>query len=267
MGSPTQSVEDVGEQPGSVRTIDANESGMAQRFIPSRITVLRQYSERNDTPCINLGMICGNSMRRSYKTRGCLRRGGLTTSLQTTPPCPVQLRNTQLSPSIYYLFCYRIMNTFLTVPITVREQIYHELLTYTPSTINFQLPIASAPSERYFPKAAPASPLCRLLTLNRQIHAEVLQYLRSQLCVVPKSNLSRFTVSIFDERALRVPLISQLQSRDGSVKKDFSKFPVAMEWDICVFQRELEAESASWFLIPATSLPTLIQNARKWVVW
>jgi hypothetical protein len=85
--------------------------------------------------------------------------------------------------------------------------------------------------------------------------------------VVLKSNHSRFTGSIFDERALRVPLISQLQSRDGSVKKDFSKFPVAMEWDICVFQNGLEAESASWFLIPATSLPTLIQNAEKRVVW
>ncbi|CAN9147730.1 unnamed protein product, partial [Alternaria alternata] len=52
------------------------------------------------------------------------------------------------------------MQTLLTVPITIREQIYHELLTYIPS-------------ETATKDVAPSSPICKLLALNRQINTEV----------------------------------------------------------------------------------------------
>ncbi|KAG9189726.1 hypothetical protein G6011_06594 [Alternaria panax] len=156
------------------------------------------------------------------------------------------------------------MNTFLTAPITIREQIYHELLTYIPPATNVQV---TNPSNTATAEVASSSPICKLFTLNRQLNAEVLQFLSSQLCVVVKTNHPRFITSLFDERVQRLPLISQLQSRSGATRKDSSRFPVAMEWDIYVYGNDLQAESASCYLIPATSLVPLIQNARKRMFW
>jgi hypothetical protein len=115
------------------------------------------------------------------------------------------------------------MQTLLTVPITIREQIYHELLTYIPS-------------ETATKDVAPSSPICKLLALNRQINTEVLKFLSSQLCVVVKTNYSRFGDSILDEQVYRLPLISQLQSRSGAIKKDCSRFPVAMNGTAAYFE-------------------------------
>jgi hypothetical protein len=159
------------------------------------------------------------------------------------------------------------MNTFLTVPITIREQIYHELLTYIPPARNVQVLSPDTQSNRSIHEVAPSSPLCKLLTLNRQINEEVFQFISSQLCVVVKTNNPRFITTLFDQRMQRLPLISQLKSRSGAIQKDFSRFPVAMEWDLCAYRHRLEAESAPCYLMPATSLMPLIQNARRRGFW
>ncbi|KAL1796330.1 hypothetical protein ACET3X_004870 [Alternaria dauci] len=156
------------------------------------------------------------------------------------------------------------MNTFLTVPVTIREQVYHELLTYLPPATNVQV---ITPWKAAFEGVAPSSPICKLLTLNRQVNTEVFEFLTRQLCVVVKTNQPRFIGSIFDERVERLPLISQLQSCTGAIKKDISRFPVAMEWDICALRSELEPESAPCYLMPATSMIQLIQIARHRTYW
>ena len=179
------------------------------------------------------------------------------------------------------------MNTFQTLPITIREQVYHELLTYTPAGYNdpyhsnAETGSVGRRTRRLDvpPQAsAPSSPLCKLLTLSRQINAEIFQFLRRQLCVVVKSNHPWFLRSMFDKTipALpgcpryssgrrvdcpRVPLISQLQSCDEIVKKDFSGFPVAMELEFHTTRNRNPnpMENASCFLLPASSLPILIR--------
>lgn len=180
------------------------------------------------------------------------------------------------------------MNTFQTLPITIREQIYHELLTYTPAGYNDPYhsnaetgSVARRTRRLDVPPqaSAPSSPLCKLLTLSRQINAEIFQFLRLQLCVVVKSNHPGFLRSIFDKTipvlpgcpaynsrgrrvdCPRVPLISQLQSCDEIVKKDFSGFPVAMELEFHTTRNRNPnpMENASCFLLPASSLPILIR--------
>lgn len=180
------------------------------------------------------------------------------------------------------------MNTFQTLPITIREHIYQELLTYTPAVYDepyyseAQMGSIETSSTKGCcldvpPQAsAPSSPLCKLLTLSRQINAEIFQFLRRQLCVVVKSNHPWFIRSTFDKRlpvlrgqdsrdhlmeCPRVPLISQLQSCDETVKKDFSGFPVAMELEFhvpCSMRNRYPMKNTSCFLMPASSLPILI---------
>jgi hypothetical protein len=174
------------------------------------------------------------------------------------------------------------MNTFQTLPITIREQIYHELLTYTPP--GHDHPYDPGP-RRVDPNpldvaSAPSSPICKLLTLSRQINTEIFQFLRRQLCVVVKSNHPLFVRSTFDKSLLflrynsrgrrvdgpRVPLISHLQSCDGTVKKDFSGFPVAMELEFHVpsWRRDSSPmENTSCLLMPASSLPILIRIGKN----
>jgi len=185
------------------------------------------------------------------------------------------MRDTTFSSRHYYRHHPLVMNTFQNLPITIREQIYHELLTYTPAGYN-HVYISNEP----FTASAPSSPICKLLTLSRQINAEIFQFLRLQLCVVVKSNHPGFLRSIFDKTipvlpgcpaynsrgrrvdCPRVTLISQLQSCDDIVKKDFSGFPVAMELEFytpCSHRNRDPMENTSCFLLPASSLPILIR--------
>jgi len=204
------------------------------------------------------------------------------------------MRDTTFSSRHYYRHQPLVMNTFQTLPITIREQIYHELLTYTPAGYNdpydSDAETGSVVARRTRrldvpPQAsAPSSPLCKLLTLSRQINAEIFQFLRLQLCVVVKSNHPKFLRSIFDKTipvlpgcptynsrgrrvdCPRVPLISQLQSCDEIVKKDFSGFPVAMELEFytpCPYRNRSPMEDTSCFLLPASSLPILIRIGKN----
>jgi len=200
------------------------------------------------------------------------------------------MRDTTFFSRHYYRHQPLVMNSFQTLPITIREQIYHELLTYTPagykdpylSDAQTGSVVAPRPGTRCLDvppqTSAPSSPLCKLLTLSRQINAEIFQFLRLQLCVVVKSNHPSFLRSIFDKTipvlpgcptysrgrrvdCPRVPLISQLQSCDEIVKKDFSGFPVAMELEFHTIRNRNPnpMENTSSFLLPASSLPILIR--------
>jgi hypothetical protein len=144
----------------------------------------------------------------------------------------------------------------LTVPIQIREQIYQDLLTCSPSR--------SSPSE-----TARSSPICRLLTLNRQLNDEITQYMKSQLCVLIKTNDPQFIQDILGDKDERLPLISQLRSLDGRNKKNVTGAIVAMELDLYMFQNDLEATSSAAFLIPAASTKTLLSMLwlPSWSIW
>jgi hypothetical protein len=145
---------------------------------------------------------------------------------------------------------------FLDLPITIREQVYHELLTYPASS--------TTPED-----TTPSSPICRLLTLNHQIHGEITQFLKSQLCILIKTNDEKFLRHILRGKHHRSPLISQLRSQDGTISKDIGKAPIAMEVDFYTFRNSLEAVSSAAFLIPATSIKTLssILDRTHWLFW
>jgi hypothetical protein len=145
---------------------------------------------------------------------------------------------------------------FLTVPVTVRKKIVQELLTYSPSQ--------TTP-----PNTAPSSPLCRLLTLNRQINEEVTQVLNSQLYILIKTNDPRFIKDILNDRDQRLPLVSQLRSRDGTINKHVGKAPIALELDFYMFKDDLEATSSAAFLIPASSIKPLLSMLwlPGWSIW
>jgi hypothetical protein len=145
---------------------------------------------------------------------------------------------------------------FLTVPITIREQIYQDLLTYSPSR--------PSPSE-----TASSSTICRLLTLNRQLYDEITQYMKSRLCVLINTNDPQFIQDILEDKDERLPLISQLQSLDETVKKDVTRAAVALELDFYIFQHDLEATSSAAFLIPASSIKTLLSMLwlPSWSIW
>jgi hypothetical protein len=145
---------------------------------------------------------------------------------------------------------------FLDLPITIREQIYHELLTYPASN--------TTPED-----TAPSSPICRLLTLNHQIHGEITQFLKSQLCILINTNDEKFLRDILREKHHHLPLISQLRSQDGTINKDIGKVPIAVEVDFYMFRNSLEAVSSAAFLIPATSIKTLSSTLGRlhWLHW
>jgi len=133
---------------------------------------------------------------------------------------------------------------FLQVPVTIREQIYEELLTYK----------AAAPENE---ASAGAAPICGLLLLNRFIHDEVLSFFRSKLCVLIKTN-AIVSQRLLDEGDL--PIISKLSSNHGATHQDASKFPVAMELDLYLFQHGLSTESFATFIIPASSMQAFIET-------
>src|SRR5689334_20725505 len=103
--------------------------------------------------------------------------------------------------------------TFLSLPVTIREQIYAKLVTYTPST-----------SER---ARMPSSPICKLLLVNRQCYAEVLDFVKSQLLVLIQTNDSDlFVHDIIKEASVRrLPIVSQLKNESNVAHKDIFKAP------------------------------------------
>jgi hypothetical protein len=135
---------------------------------------------------------------------------------------------------------------FLLAPYTVREQIYAALLTCEPSITTEK-------------KKAPSSPIGKLLRLNRQIHDEVVRFMRSQLCVLIRTNNSSFIQDIVKDKKKRLPIISQLQSEDGTTHKDVSTAPVAMELEFYMFVNDLALSgSSAAFLLPASSIKPLL---------
>ncbi|KAJ4303742.1 hypothetical protein N0V90_002643 [Kalmusia sp. IMI 367209] len=118
---------------------------------------------------------------------------------------------------------------------------------------------------------APSSPLCTLLTLSRQIYAEANSFLRSQLLVLLKTNDKAFIQKTLDEDwgQSRVSLVSQLRSRDGTITKNASSAPVAMELDFYMYHNDQDTESYAAFLIPASSVKTMaqVQASPAFYIW
>lgn len=141
---------------------------------------------------------------------------------------------------------------FLSVPVTVREQIYAELLTDSPA-----IPTAEG--------NATSSTLCRLLFLNHQIKHEVGNFLESQLCVLIKINNIQF-VEWMLESPPELPFISQLRSQDGTMQKQPSTAIISMEVEIYMYHNRLERKSFPAFLIPASSTKDLLKvlSQPKW---
>ena len=136
--------------------------------------------------------------------------------------------------------------SFTDIPLELRERLYASLLTYTPTP-------GSNP--------APSSPLCTLLTLNRQIHAEIIAFLKSQLLVLLKTNDKDFIKHTLDTDwgPAETPLLSQLCSRDGAVVKNYANAPIAMELDFYMYMSRNATDSHGAFLVPASSLKAMVQ--------
>jgi hypothetical protein len=151
---------------------------------------------------------------------------------------------------------------FLQVPNTVREQIYAELLTY---------PAAACAGEDVQASAAPASPIGQILTLNRAIHNEVIDFLEHQLCVLIKTNnqvlMKAMLAQTGDSRP--VPILSQLRSKNAIVSKNASQAPIAMELDLFIYEKDLPAESYDAFLMPASSMHAVLEKLSQpnWITW
>ncbi|KAL1597248.1 hypothetical protein SLS60_008832 [Paraconiothyrium brasiliense] len=176
----------------------------------------------------------------------------------------------------------------LGIPIELRERIYKSLLTHNPTSSS---------------TLAPASPICALLTLNHQIHAEIISFLQSQLLVLLKTNDKDFISKTLDttwdstakplmsqlhsgdltiiksaagshiaiskmtdtpRESIAMPFVSQLRSRDLTIQKNASKAPIAMELEFYILMPNKEPDSYAAFLIPASSLKTMVgaQNSR-----
>ncbi|KAL5392861.1 hypothetical protein DPSP01_000556 [Paraphaeosphaeria sporulosa] len=144
------------------------------------------------------------------------------------------------------------------LPLEIRERIYESLLTNTPSS-------TAGPS------SVPASPLCTLLTLNRQIHAEIIAFLKSQLLVLLKTNDPEFISKTLTTQwgPSTMTFVSQLRSSDFSVQKDAANAPIAMELDFHMFISDKEATSTAAFLVPASSLKMMVdaQGSPSFYIW
>ncbi|KAF2445936.1 hypothetical protein P171DRAFT_431311 [Karstenula rhodostoma CBS 690.94] len=142
------------------------------------------------------------------------------------------------------------------IPFELRERIFEYLLSHTPT-----------PS----PTPAPASPLCALLTLNRQIHAEIIAFLRSQLLVLIKTNDEEFIGKSLDATWGPTPMLflSQLRSRDLSIQKSAANAPIAMELEFYMFMSDKDATSTAAFLVPARELATVVdaQKSPSFYIW
>ncbi|KAJ4346518.1 uncharacterized protein N0V89_010449 [Didymosphaeria variabile] len=166
------------------------------------------------------------------------------------------------------------------IPIELRERIYKYLLTHTPTSSS---------------TLAPASHICALLTLNHQIHAEIISFLQSQLLVLLKTNDKDFISKTLDtdstavpfisqlrsgnltiiktannshiaisktphtsRESIAMPFVSQLRSRDLTIQKNASKAPIAMELNYYIFMPDKELDSYAAFLVPASSLKAMV---------
>ena len=136
--------------------------------------------------------------------------------------------------------------SFSTIPFEVRECIYEKILTCPKS--------ATSESGR-----APSSSLCNLLFLSKQLHDEIKTFLRSQLCVLIKTNDPEFVQNVLRDGAPPLPIISQLWSQDGTVRKSALGAPVAMELDFYTYHNHLPSESSPAFMIPAESIHQLLR--------
>lgn len=152
---------------------------------------------------------------------------------------------------------YRAMTatSFNNIPITIREQIYDNLLTF--STIQ-----STAKGQ------APSSPLGNLLFVNRQIHAEVIDFIRSQLPVLIKTNDPEFVEKILAERG-GLSIISQLRSEDGFVSRQMAIPLVSMEIEMFVYDNHLPVTSFAAFVLPARSTQELLDFLwwTHWSLW
>ena len=147
------------------------------------------------------------------------------------------------------------VSSLLSLPVTIRERIYAELLTY-PSTT----PITEG--------RAPSSALCSLLFVNHQFKGEILTFLESQLCVLIKTNDPKFVNDILKDRN-ELLLISQLHSKDSTVQKEATTASVGMELDLYMYHNHLDAVSFPAFLVPAKSIKQLLRVlwSPSWVIW
>jgi hypothetical protein len=138
---------------------------------------------------------------------------------------------------------------FNNIPITIRERIYDELLTFSTTQ-------------------APSSPLCNLLFLNRQIHSEVIQFIKAQLPVLIKTNDSEFVEKILAERG-GLSIISQLRSEDGSISRSMAAPIVSMEIEMIMYHNHLEVTSFAAFLLPARYTKELLGFlwSASWSIW
>lgn len=129
--------------------------------------------------------------------------------------------------------------SFSGIPSVLREKIYYNILTTQPENLE---------------RVAPASPLCKLLTVSRQVHDEALQILRRQLPVLVQTNDVGFIKLCLKHK---IPVISQLRSQDGQASKDVTGAPVAMEMEFYVYHNYLPAQSYPAFLLSRGSIPDL----------
>ncbi|KAL5436462.1 hypothetical protein PMIN06_010844 [Paraphaeosphaeria minitans] len=142
----------------------------------------------------------------------------------------------------------------------LRERIYESLLTHAPNS-------SFTPG----PASAPASPICALLTLNRQIHFEITTFLKSRLLVLLKTNDPEFISKTLTTQwgPSTMTFVSQLRSADLSTLKSAANAPVAMELDFYMFMPGKETTSTAAFLVPASSLKTMVdaQGSPSFYIW
>jgi tetratricopeptide (TPR) repeat protein len=147
-------------------------------------------------------------------------------------------------------------SSFSNIPCEIRERVYAKLLTCPK-------PSASEGGK------APSSPLCNLLFLNKQIHEEIKTFLKSQLCVLIKTNDPEFIQKILKDDAAPLPIVSQLRSNNGMVQQSASGAPIAMEVDLYMYHNHLSSESSPAFMIPAESIHPLLEMMwmPDWSLW
>lgn len=140
--------------------------------------------------------------------------------------------------------------SFLSIPITIREQIFDELLT--------------APAVRFV-----VSSICRVLLVNRQLYHEVIGFLGSKLLILIQTNDAFLLRCILQSASF--PIISQLKLRPDMAHKDTTTAPIAMKIEFHVYEtHERGLASYPIFLIPASSLRDfqhIILGLRIWEDW
>jgi hypothetical protein len=163
--------------------------------------------------------------------------------------------STYHEPKSENIYCTMTVNSFINLPITIRERIYDDLLTF-PTTLS------TAKGQ------APSSTLCNFLFINRQIHAEVIDFIRSQLPVLIKTNDPEFVEKILSERG-GLPIVSQLRSEDGSISRLMATPLVSMEIEMSMYHNHLEVTSFAAFLLPARSMKELLDFLwlPNWSIW